>query len=232
MSKESFMPRTDSGKKDFQHNLGDKLNGATGYKTKYGISTAEVTDTVNGDLYFKYWFDVLDETDKFKKKVTAFKNELRDGVAPGATATLPPVVPVFAPAPTAVLPGIFPRSGSLGSRIKKHNDYAVSDGQDMGLEGAEQPAPDVVNAKPKIKIVLIAGKPEIRWTKGLFDALYIEVDRDGTGYKFLAIDTEPDYTDTFALPAAAASWKYRCIYIFHDDKVGMWSDEVSVTVKA
>ena len=150
-------------------------------------------------------------------------------VPAGAEASLPPEVPVFAAPPTAVEPGIFVRSGSLGSRIKKHKDYVVSDGQDMGLEGADQGGPDTVNGKPGFKIVLIAGHPEIKWSKGLFDALYIEVDRgDGQGYRFLAIDTIPDYTDSYSLPAAAASWKYRAIYIYRDERVGQWSDEVSV----
>lgn len=231
MAKNYFLSRTDNGKSAFQHNLGDKLSGGAGYKLKYGLTTPEVTDIVDGDKYFKYWLDVLDEVDAFKKKVTGFKNELRDGVAPGASASTPPAVPVFAAAPTAVEPGIFSRSTAIGNRIKKHKDYVVSDGNDMGLEGTAQPAPDLVGAQAQIKIVLIAGHPEIKWTKGLFDAIWIEVDRDGSGYKFLALDTIPDYTDTAALPARAETWKYRAIYIFHDDQVGKWSNEVSVTVK-
>ena len=128
MAKESFLPRTDSKKKDFQHNLGDKLPT---YQAKYGISAAEVTDVNDGDEYFTYWLDVLNEINAFKEKITLFKNELRDGVAPGATAAIEPVAPVFAAPPTAVDPGIFVRSAALGNRIKKHKDYATSDGADM-----------------------------------------------------------------------------------------------------
>lgn len=230
MAKDYFLPRTDDKKSGWQHNLGDKL---AAYKTKYGITTAEETDTKNGDAYFKYWLDALEETDSFKKKVTAFKNELRDGVPAGATASLPPAVPVFAAPPTAVEPGIFGRSTALGNRIKKNKDYVISDGQDMQLEGAEKAPPDVINGQPSLKIVLKAGQPLVQWTKGLFDALYIEVDRgDGKGWMFLAVDTEPDYLDTFALPASATTWKYRAIYIFHDEKVGKWSNDVNISVKA
>jgi hypothetical protein len=227
--KDYFLPRTDSKKSDWQHNLGDKLPT---YKTKYGLSTTEVTDSQDGDKYFKYWLDVLGETDAFKRKVTAFKNELRDGVPAGATATLPPAVPVFAAAPTAVEPSIFSRSTALGNRIKKHKDYVVSDGNDMLLEGSEKPSPDVIDGQPVLKIVLKAGQPLIQWVKGLFDALYIEVDRgDGQGWKFLAVDTEPNL-DTAALPAAATTWKYKAVYIFHDEKVAKWSNDVSISVKA
>jgi hypothetical protein len=229
MAKEYFLPRTDSKKKDFQHNLGDKL---TTYQAKYGISALEVTDTQNGDAYFTYWLDVLGEVDSYKQKVTQFKNEVRDGVAAGATASIEPVAPTFGPPPTAVAPGIFVRSASLGSRIKKHKDYVNSDGVDMQLEGVEKPGPDTINGKPTLTIVLKAGQPLLQWAKNNFDGLWIETDRDGAGWKFLALDTEPDYLDTAALPATAANWKYRAIYTFHDEKVGMWSDEVSVNVKA
>ena len=36
--------------------------------------------------------------------------------------------------------------------------------------------------------------------------------------------------DTTSLPATAAKWKYRAIYRVADARVGMWSDEVSITV--
>jgi hypothetical protein len=230
MGKKSFVPGTDAGKKDWQHNLGDKIGL---YKTKYNITNAEETDTQDGDAYFAYWLNVVKEVTDYKEKVTAFKNELRDGVAPGATGMIAPVAPVFAAAPTAVQPGIFPRSISIGNRIKKHNDYVMSDGQDMDLEGANAPTPDLINSQPLISIVLMAGQPLIKWTKAGFNGLYIMVDRGtGAGFQFLALDSEPDYLDTFTLPATATEWKYKAIYIFHDDKVAMWSNEVSINVKA
>lgn len=229
MSKKYFLPRTDNGKTKWQHNLGDKLPA---YNSKYGISATEVKDTQDGDAYFKYWLDVLSEINAFRQKVTAFKNELRDGVKAGASGSIAPEFPVFAAAPAAVEPGIFKRSVSLGNRIKKHKDYVVSDGEDMNLEGAEKASPDLINAQPEIKIVLVAGHPLIKWHKGSFDGIYIETDRDGSGWKFLALDTEPDFPDNFTLPPSAATWKYRAIYILHDEKAGKWSNEVSVQVKA
>src|SRR5690349_10279175 len=96
MSKQPFLPRTDAKKSDFQHNFGDKLPT---YASKYGISPTEVTDVKDGDKYFKYWLDVLGEVDSYKQKVTQFKNELRDGVAPGATAAVEPTPPTFAAPP-------------------------------------------------------------------------------------------------------------------------------------
>lgn len=229
MAKQSFVPRTDDKRKPWLKNFALKLPA---YNVKYGIPAGELADTIAGEKYYSYWIDVLDGNVTYKQKVTGFKNEISNGVPPGAPLPVEPAAPVFGVVPPSVLPGIFPRAVSIGNRIKKHNDYVVSDGEDMGLEGAELLPPDLINSKPVLKIVLRAGQPLVQWKKEGFDALWIETDRDGTGYKFLAIDTEPDYLDTFALPPRAETWKYRAIFIFHDEKVAMWSDEVTVTVKA
>jgi len=46
------------------------------------------------------------------------------------------------------------------------------------------------------------------------------------------IDSIPDYTDTAAMPPAGQSalWKYKGIYIQADQRVGQWSDVVSIPV--
>lgn len=49
--------------------------------------------------------------------------------------------------------------------------------------------------------------------------------------KFHDLHIVPDYDDTFPLPAAGQSavWKYKALYLLSDERVGQWSDEVSVT---
>src|ERR1035437_7582848 len=64
-------------------------------------------------------------------------------------------------------------------------------------------------------------------------ALELGVDRgDGKGFVFLAMDTIVPYVDTAALPAAGQSalWKYKGIYLQADERVGQWSDIVSLAV--
>jgi hypothetical protein len=63
------------------------------------------------------------------------------------------------------------------------------------------------------------------------DGIEIQVDR-GTDFVFLAIDTIPDYTDTAPMSAVGQSalWKYKAIYHQDDDRVGQWSDVVSIPV--
>ena len=76
-------------------------------------------------------------------------------------------------------------------------------------------------------------KVKIQWVKQGLDALELWVDRgDGKGFVFLAIDTIVPYVDTAALPAAGQSalWKYKGIYLQADERVGQWSDIVSLAV--
>ena len=65
------------------------------------------------------------------------------------------------------------------------------------------------------------------------DGLELWVDRgDAKGFVFLAIDTIPNYTDTQAMPPAGQSalCKYKAIYLQADQRVGQWSDVVSIPV--
>ena len=49
----------------------------------------------------------------------------------------------------------------------------------------------------------------------------------------MSLDTQPDYTDSFPLPAPDqnALWRYRTIYIKNDTTVGQWSDVAEVALK-
>jgi hypothetical protein len=61
--------------------------------------------------------------------------------------------------------------------------------------------------------------------------LELLVDRaDGKGFITLAYDTTPDYLDTTVLPATSAKWTYKAIFRVGDQRVGQWSDEVSMVV--
>ena len=114
-----------------------------------------------------------------------------------------PVSPTLGTPPAAVAPGIFTRVAKLIVRIKAHPGYTESIGQAL-----------------------------VKWPKGAADALEIWVDR-GTGtFVSLAIDTVPDYLDTYPLPAPGqtALWRYKAIYRIGDEQVGQWSDVVSQPV--
>lgn len=228
--KQTIIPRNDPSRVIWLSNFASKLGT---YATKYNITTAEVTTITTMDTFFSYWVNTLAQLREYVSKVTGFKNEMADGVDAGVENPTAPTIPTFDTAPTTVTTGIFPYAMSIVKRIKNHKDYAVSDGQDMGIEGEEITEESVNDSKPSLKLVLVnGGHPEVQWVKKNMDAIAIYVSRNNSTWELLAIDTVPNYTDTFSLPASgqAAIWKYKAIYRLNDSNVGQWSDEVSVSV--
>ncbi len=229
MAKDSFMPRTDSGKQLWLENIAAKLPL---YAEKYGITQDEIEDKQKGSLYFTYWLNSRNQNGTYLKKMTQFKNELCYGVPAGSTASIEPAPPTLAAAPASVPPGLFKRASSLGLVIKKKSNYTVADGNDLGLEGVELVA-DMQALKPILTLRLVdGGKPQIQWKKKGTDGLEIYVDRGDGNWVFLAVNTTPNYTDTTALPSGTtnALWKYKAIYRFNDVHVGQWSDVTAITV--
>ncbi len=51
-------------------------------------------------------------------------------------------------------------------------------------------------------------------------------------WHLLVLDTVPNYVDMELLPPSGQSvvWQYRIIYHFKDERVGLWSDVVTITV--
>lgn len=77
------------------------------------------------------------------------------------------------------------------------------------------------------------GAFEVLWgwegARSVAKALYLEVDR-GTGPQFLAADTNPNYTDSFPLPATPQKWKFRGIFQRDGEMIGQWSAWVEINV--
>src|ERR1700733_10585756 len=128
MSKQYFMPRADLEKQNWLKNFAAKLGN---YAAKYNIAAADVTDTQTGTTFFNYWMDYRNQFNEYLGKLTAYKNELMNGVAPGASISVLPTVPVMAAAPPAVNPGIFKRALSIANTIKTKSNYTIADGNDL-----------------------------------------------------------------------------------------------------
>lgn len=229
--KKPFMPRTEAEKLSWLKNFANKLGT---YATKYNITAAEVTDMVNGAAFYDYWYNYANQNNEYNKKLTQYRAELRDGIPAGATASVAPVPPTFAAAPTSVAPGIFSRASSIAVIIKKRSNYTQADGQDLAIEGTEDNSSTRIEqeSKPAISVRLIqGGKPEIVWSKGDYDGIDIYVDRGNNQFVFLATDTFPNYTDNSPLPTTgAAMWRYKAIYKYGDEPIGQYSDIISIAV--
>lgn len=62
----------------------------------------EVAFIQNAAAYFIFWFNALSQLNGAVQKVTAFKNQLRDGVKAGGSQGVTPVDILFGTPPTAV----------------------------------------------------------------------------------------------------------------------------------
>lgn len=225
MSKAYYLPSDDAGKAAWLNNLVAKLPM---YQGSVGLTPADVTSITNDAAYFAYCLNAQTQVAAYAQQWTTYKNAARNGT--GTSLGQAPVLPSLGTAPTTVAPGIIARATALAARIKVAPGYTASIGQALQLIGAEQTV-DVNSLKPVLDVKLDAGQVTIGWTKQGMDGLEIQVDR-GTGFVFLAIDTIPNYTDTQPMPAAGQSalWKYKGIYLQADQRVGQWSDVVSLPV--
>ena len=228
MAKNYFIPNSDQGKADFLDNLANKIGG---YAVALGLAPADVTSVTDDAAMFNYVMDMQEAYKTFKQDMSKHKNMLRDGPVGTPLGALP-VAPTLPAAPTLVNEGVFIRIRKLTARIKAAPAYNQAIGEDLGLVGDEQVI-DIPNLKPVLKSRLDAGRPLILWTKGPADSIDIYVDRkDGSGFVYLANDSQPDYLDTFPVPAGMTSaiWGYKAVYRIGDEQVGQFSAPTQVTV--
>jgi hypothetical protein len=124
-----------------------------------------------------------------------------------------------------------PRLSGLVARIKANKNYTEAIGKDLWIVVSKQII-DPTTWKPALAIKIQASHPIILWTKGNAAAIEIWGDRGDGHFSQLAINTEPNTADNWLLPPAGTSamWRYKAIYLLHDEQVGQWSDVISVSV--
>lgn len=234
MRKAPYLPPDDPGKAIWLTTFNQKINqpdpGAV-FPTlgeALNLTAGEVAQTGADALMFAFCIQNQDSFKKEKEERTKYKNLVRsgeEGIVMDPYPTAPPVA-----APIVVPQGIFKRIPELVAKIKASNNYNTAIGEDLGTIGDEQVF-DPNTLKPVITAQVQGSNVLIKWEKSFAEALRIFVDR-GTGYAWLATDGEPDYFDTFAMPAEAATWKYKAIYEIDGEEAGQFSDEVDVQVEA
>ena len=225
MPKSYYLPSDDAGRLGWITNFAAKLPS---YFAALGLTQADVDSATADAAFFAYCLKAQQQVAAYSQQWTTYKNSARDGGA--ASLGLAPVAPNLGAAPAPVAPGIIPRAKALVARIKVAPGYTDAIGQALQIIGTDNPV-DPSTLKPVLDVSLDAGQVVIGWTKQGMDGIELQVDRgDGKGFIFLAIDTIVPYTDTQALPAAAAVWKYKAIYLQADQRVGSWSDVVSLPV--
>jgi len=230
MAKKSFFPDDFESQLNWLNNFADQIPT---YAAKYGISAAQLLAIAADRDWLGYWYGVHSAVQTLAQNITAFKNEAAFGVAAGSSPSVTPVITPPAAAPIPVAPGIFPRALSIANAIKVHKDYTLADGAALQLEGADIPPPDLATVRPALKLALAADHVDVGWKKQGTEGVEIWVKRGADDFAFLAVDTTtPKYVDTQPFPATEEKWTYKAIHIFGGGRVGLWSEEVSVMVKA
>ena len=223
MAKNYYLPRDDSGKAQLLEHLARRLPA---YAETLEVSAADIASLQADAEAFRHAIASTDSIQANARQWTAYKNLQRDG---GVRVNPRPQLPHLPVPARDVAPGIVPRLIALVSRLKTAHQYNEAIGHDLQIIGPEQRVtPD--DWKPVLDTRSVAGQPVIKWPKGDADAIEIWVDRsDEKGFGFLTIANSTRVPDNAPLPATPVTWQYKAIYRVKDNRVGEWSDVVSIT---
>lgn len=230
MAKSSSISASDDG---FAHQLLTFKNAIGAYAAGLGVTPAQVTAQAADADYFNYTLQCQEIIQNASKQWTAWKDLTRYGGNTPPTGT--PVLPTFPTTVPVVAPGVEVRFRALVKQIKASADYNESIGAALGIEGSERIGPDYATLAPVLNLRISGGQVSIDWGwqgySAFLDQCELQVDRaDSKGFVLLAIDTTPGYTDTQPFPNAPAKWTYQAIYRVGDNRVGQWSNPVSIAV--
>lgn len=223
----SYLENTDEKLALQLDNFSSKLNL---YETLFGLTPREVASSLEDSNYFSWAVNSHLKIDTNKKDWTLFKNILKKGEE-NVTSNSAPTTPVLDSEPRNAPPGVVLRFSTLVNRIKAHPNYTTAIGQNLGIEKSATPPANRDTAQPALKAVNRGGKVNLIWKKGKFSGILIEKD-SGNGFAMLDRDFVPDFIDNSPMPdrGQSAVWMYRASYLINDEKVGVWSDIVTITV--
>lgn len=224
----SYLESTDTKLGDQLENFSSKIGI---YAATFGLTPTEVSSNQADTAFFRWSVSSHLKIETHKKDWTTFKNILKKGEA-NVTVNLTPVSPVLDAVPDDVAPGIVIRFTTMVNRIKAHQSYTTAIGQNLGVEQSGTAILTMDTAQPLLKAVTRGGKINLLWKKGKFSGILIEKD-SGAGFVTHDKDFHPDFIDNAAMPAQGHSviWKYKAIYLINDEKVGLWSNIVTVPVE-
>lgn len=225
----SYLPTADSDRVIWLNNFSTKIGT---YATSVGVTSAEVTQIQKDASMFQYIMNLVEIYKQTLNNLVSYKSLLKRPIGQQHLGAIPSL-PTLAAPPAAVSEGVLTRIAAIVKRIKASANYTENMGQDLGIIAPIQSI-DLSTLQPDLTVKLDAGRPHIKSSKGIADALDLYVDRnDGAGFILIGRLIKPDYIDTANLPAGTllAEWDYKAMFVIGNDNVGLMSPIVSVIVK-
>lgn len=209
-------------------------NKLPGYATTLGLSPAQTSAALADALWLVYvlqaWLGAI------RTWTVACTNAATDAQTGDGTKLC--VLPVFAPPAlpvggTPVNTGALNRIFAVVQLIKESNGCTDAIASDLAIVGSVQPGPDLTTIAPVFTVTRATTGVNVNWGWGgnaaYLDMIELQVDRgDGKGYGPLVFDTTPGYLDTCPQPAVLTNWKYKGIYRVGEQRVGVWSQEMTI----
>jgi hypothetical protein len=229
MNSKTYLPTSDADRVIWLNNFSTKIGT---YATSIGITTAEVTSVHNDAAFFQFIENMVEVYKQTVNNVVGYKNLVKHAIGQQHLGAIPSL-PALGTPPAVITEGAFDRVMKLVARIKASLAYTDSIGADLGIIAPTQVV-DPNALQPVLKVKLEAGRPHIKCTKGIADAMDLFVDRrDGNGFILIGRLCKTDYFDTASLPTGVSlsEWDYKAIYVIGNDNVGMMSLVESVVVK-
>ncbi len=226
----TYIPSTDAGKGVWLANFSTKLPL---YAASLGLSATEVATVQDDNAFFQYVIGMTEVYKQTMSNLVSFKNQLKHAVGTQHLGMLPALPALSAP-PVSVPEGIFDRVSKLAARIKNSLAYSNNIGADLGIVTPSGSSIDISALQPELKLRLDVGRPRIKWTKGITDALDLYADRnDGAGFVLIGRLVKNEYIDVTSIGAGKIydEWKYKAIYVIADEQVGLFSQVASIDVK-
>ena len=224
--KKTYLPVSEGGIRSWLKNFATKIGN---HASKYAVTPSEVTDIQNAAIDYNALLNYADALGSFKQMFTQVKLEMRDGLPAGGTSSI--LAPMGTPPVMLSQPGFLGRVLAIANRIKGSVQYTVSDGEDLGLEGAVIHI-DLSTVKPAIThISAFADKVVLRWKKKRMQGAVVSRSLDGIVWTEVDKPSHSPWEDTSPNQSAAGEWRYyRLRYLKNDKPVGLFSDTVMVLV--
>ncbi|MEO6741627.1 MAG: hypothetical protein ABIP20_15390 [Chthoniobacteraceae bacterium] len=230
MKRQAYYPSRAADQVLWLENFRNKL---TPYQAALALTAAQLAAGIADARWLSYILGTwLPAVRAFAPACTDATNLAMTGNGAALTALPVFTAPALPAGVTATFTGALNRLFALIQTIKDAAGYTEAIGTDLGLVGSQQTAPDLTTVQPVLTATVNGSKVDLGWgwerNSTFLDMCELQVDRaDGKGFVPLAFDTTPNYTDSAPFPAALTKWTYRGIYHVNDQRVSLWSADVS-----